>query len=839
MDIRALRSFGVDSRKYKALFSVDKEEMEPKISKLCDLISGRVRDGRSLNLQEWRAFHAVDLAMDMPFSQTTATLVRHILSKHYENPEQILADLRAYGIPEDELFLRVPAPNGGIALTLNPPVLFNIFVPLVRAIVGVRTANLFNERNTSPFTPFEPLKDTERDKVLCEIITDVQDTISTRMGYPAVLRQAIQQMLRYGVAIAFPLEEWYCEKQVETTDGFDADGKPTLKTVTVREGLRYTVPHPTFMFYDLKYPLTSLNTDTGIEFCGYWHVTSYAQILDNKLYWNRRKIFSGTNWFQSPLAGNLFKEIFPCTMKMPNPGFEPMSREDKSAWYNTSSDRDSAVFITEYYMKLVPKDWGMADYKYPVWHRFTLAGDDTVIWCEPCAYNPCWFMGYDYNENDGRTSSMALEAIPWGDFLGNLISQINLTSRQNLTNVIFYDTNLVDAADIRRMENLGENRYKSVQYIGYDSFKTRVQGLQASQAFSPVNLTKIPIQEMLALIPMVLSIMERVLQISAQESGAQATHQQSKFELQQTGGATSNRVVYLGSAVDEGIDAWKRQRYDASMNYMDASVSAQVSADIPDAHRMIEELGFTVQHTGKEKLLVHGKKSGLRIDEFARSSEGRLRANDKEAAQILMSVVGTIAGQPELAKSVGTRNLLTLLEFAALLGGAPRGWRLREAADADKEEEVAPNVLEAIKQAQQATLEAVQQKIGQPAAQEVGKLQQEIQQLQGALKQLEGIYKIAAQQQDKSALAAQQTQAKLQARAQETQAKTAIRQAEFTQEQRRAEEKHQLEMRQETEKARLKIEAEAQELELKAQKSQLDLRTAAAKSDAASKAKTS
>lgn len=822
-----LKEYGVSSAKYKAFFTLTREELKekhPRVFKLVDLICGRVRDSRTINLKEWRAWHAVDMAMEIPFSQTSTSLIQNILGKPFEGTQEkhfeaILAELRAYGIDESEVFKQVDI-NGKAGVMLNPPLFSNVLLPLAKSYVSMRTANLFNERNTSPFTPYEPLKDTERDKVLCEIITDIQDTISTRMGYPAVLRQAIQHTMRYGIMVMFPREEWFCEKTVEDTGEKEQDtGKKIFREVTTREGLRYTIPHPTFLGYDLNYPLTTLNTDTGTEWAMYWHVVSYGQVLDNPLYWNRKRIFSGTNWFQSPYAGNLFSEIFPCTAKVPRWSFDGNKREDKAAWYNTSNDRDTAVFITEYYMKLVPKDWGLGDYKYPVWHRFTLAGDDTVIWCEPCSYTPALFMGYDYNENDARTSSMALEAIPWANWLQNLLTQMLLTSKQNLTNVVFYDTNMVDQADINQLRDLGDRRMKEWTFIGFDSIKTRVQGLQQQAAFQSVPIQKTPITELLQMVPMMLSIMERVMQVSAQESGAQATHQQSKQEVLTTSGASGNRVIYLGSFVDEGIDAWKRQRYEASQAYADAGFVAQVSADIPDAHKLVEELGFTVKHTGKDKLLVHGKKSGLRVDEFARSSEGRLRATNAEAAQVLMSVVGTIAGQPELFKKVGAPNLLAILEFAAQLGGAPRGWKLKEISDDGKDEQVPENVLQAIQQAQQATMQSIEERIVKPIAGEMAQDKQQIEQMQQVLQQLQKIYQIAAATQDKNAIAAKDAQTKAQIREAETRQKLTHKSQEMQQKEREFQSEQQrkdAELAAELERKRIETEAAIERAKIEA-----------------------
>lgn len=767
IDLNVLKKHGVSSGAYKAIWSKPPAEYTPRQKRLVNLISGEIRDGFEMCLRDHRAYHAVDLAGEVPFNQTTPTLISHILSKKLDYNGTVDA-LKAWGLSESELFLDVPMPDGRVGKVPNAPVFFQIYIPIVKAYVTAILGQIYNERNVSPLLDYKPLKNTDRNQVLCEIETDIIDTISNWYGYPAVLRQAIQQTLKYGIMLAFPREEWHCERQLN--EELQTNGEIKEKTVTCKEGLRYTHPHPTRMFYDLEYPLTSLNTDTGCRYCGHWHILSYGSILDNRMYWNRKHIFAGTNWFQSPLAGNYFNEVFPCQMKFLFPEQGPMSREDRMAWYNSSQDRDKAVFVTEYFRKLVPKDWDLADYRYPVWHRFTVAGDDTIIWCEPCAYTPTWFMGYDYDEQAARTASLGLDLIPWQDHLGNILSQMLLTMKQNLMNVIFYDNQLVDKGDIERLNNAGEMKYRGVQFIPYDSFKNAAARLQQSQAFTPVQLTKVGIQEMLQCIPVVLNIMGRVLGISAQTAGSSASHQQSKEEVVQTKGADSNRIALISSSVDEGIDAWKRQISAAAHAYIDPEFEAEVSTDIKDLDKHLDELGFKVTHRGANTVLVKGHKSKLRIEEFAATDHGPQRERNREMAQVIFQTIGTVAGQPELFKPIGAKNLLKLIEEAAKFAGAPRDFRLKIDINAKKDEEIPEAILQAIQQAQQATLSAVEQKIAQPIAKEMAQDKQKIDQLSGLVEQLKGIYQIASAAQDKNRLKAQDTQSKIQTRAAESSA---------------------------------------------------------------------
>jgi hypothetical protein len=757
VDMDHLRSCGVSSGSYRKIFAQSPRDYPKRIGELTRLISQRITDGRSRNFRDWKTWAAIDIACDIPFRQTTPTMINHILSRNLD-----LAGTRAalaeWGLREEDLFLKVQVPGKEDLLVPNPPVFFQIFIPICKAYLAIREAKLFNERNTDPLLPYRPLKNTSRNQVLCEIITDAINTISTWYGYSSVLRQAIKQTLKYGIMLAFPEEEWHVEKQVR----INPDGKP--ETYVVKEGIRYILPHPTRMFYDLKRPLTRVNSDTGCEWMGHWFIRSYGDILDNRSFWNRTRIFAGTNWLDSSLSGSYFKEFYPCQMDFPAPTASgPPSREDLASFYQSGS-RDQAVFLTDFFIKLKPSDWDLGEYRngklvktydYPVWHRFLLAGDDTVIWAAPCAYNPCWFMGYDYDENAGRNSSLGLELIPWQDHVGNILSQIILTALQNLANVTFYDTNVIDKADIEALQNKGEVRYRGMVFLPFDSLQRKASMAGIKDALFTAQLSKASIIELLQTLPMVLNIMERVIQISAQEAGSAASHQQSKYELQQTGGASTNRVVFTGSIIDEGTDAWKKQLHDGAMAYMDGSISAEVSSDIKDLPRLLNELGFEVTGTGDDSVLVKGHKRVLRLEGFASTSRAEDPNKDKEIAQVIFQVAGTLGAQPELAKTVGVRNILMLLEQGAKFAGAPRDFRLPVVPEGAPDGQISEAILQAIQQAQAATMQAVEERIAKPAAQAVAQDQQRLQALEGMMKQLQQIYQVAQAEQEKaSALAA-------------------------------------------------------------------------------------
>lgn len=735
VDIKYLAKKGVSSAEYKRIFADPNKD--DRVRRLVSTISERIKTGRECNLREYRNYWAIDMAHETPFAQTTPTLVQSLLAKNL-TLEQTSKQLASWGLSEKDLFTRVDVPNG-YKLILNPPVFYQIMVPVVRAYHTARASMIYNERDRSPLFPFVPLKQTDRNRVLCDIWTDIVDTISTWYGYPVYLKQAIQQMLKYGVCLSFPIEEWDCEKQI-------ISGKPLV----MKEGIRYTMPHPTRMGWDLYHPLPTINTDTGVEYAYHWSVLRYGDVMDNKLYWNRKEIpHASTDWFDPTVSSNFFQEVYPCTMKLPclttaNPS-GMLKREEKAAFY-AKANRDDAVFITTMFWKIVPSQWGLGDYKYPVWHRFDVANEDTIIWAAPCAYNPIWFMGYDWDSAAGTPSSLSLETIPWQDHIGNILSQMILTAKQNLMNVVFYDQNLVNVEQINDLKNLGEQKYRMTHFLGYDSTALARVGVDPRAPFHPIRMEQRSIVELQSMLNTALNIMERVLQFTAQETGSAASHYQSAKEIGVTMENSSQRRQYTASGVDEGIDAWKRQIVDGAKNYMENDVIAVVSTDIPDWESHVKELGFKVDSLAKQKgkALVAGNRIGLPIETFARSNIGPVQqSQDPAVAQIIFQTMGVIAQHPEFLAEVGVDRVIKLLEQGAKLAGAPLDFDITTTTSGESGKGQMSAIMQQLtpilQQLQKGLLDTVQKKIAEPAAQHMAQQQSEIEGIKQVLTKIEQV----------------------------------------------------------------------------------------------------
>lgn len=399
------------------------------------------------------------------------------------------------------------------------------------------------------------------------------------------------------------------------------------------------------------------------------------------------------------------------------------------------------------------------------------------------------------------------------------------------------------------MENLGERRYRSRNFLGYDSLKLSRAGLDVKQAFFSPQFQYRSIVELQSMLSTTLNLMERVLQITAQETGAAAQHYQSKEEIIRTGASSDNRLRYTASSVDAGIDAWKQQQYEANMAYRDNEVTAHVSDQIPDVDKILTEIGFKVEGSGPYKKLVGGVKKPLAYLEFARTNVDPSQNTDSQAAQVIFQSIGVIAGNPEFLAAIGTQRVIKLLEQAAKFAGAPADFDITSRIS---EQNAGPAFMQQLQpilqQLQQTIMQNVSEGVAKPAAESAAKHEQQIKGMEEALKQLQGIYKLAAAANDKAQVKIQETQLQMQIDSQKAQAEAArqqaatqnqiaIENAKVLADQARAQQQHEAQMRRDAEKAQLDATIAstkaAVELQNKEAAAKADIQLSNAKSEAA------
>jgi hypothetical protein len=192
-------------------------------------------------------------------------------------------------------------------------------------------------------------------------------------------------------------------------------------------------------------------------------------------------------------------------------------------------------------------------------------------------------------------------------------------------------------------------------------------------------------------------------------------------------------VQFTGSAIDDGIDAWKRQLYDANMAYLSDPIVAMVPSDIPDIDEHLKQLGFDVtgEIKGEGRLRVKGPKKVMKLDGFAGSTKGPDKKSDPQVAQVMMQAVMSIAKNADLFKAIGPKSMLKMIENAAKLAGADKDFKLRpdQRAEMDALNKKAQSI-------QIACANHANDTIAKPVAEQMAKQQAEIQTLNKAMENL-------------------------------------------------------------------------------------------------------
>lgn len=718
--VKFTKRIGISYDSLKKVFT--SESPSDDIKRLKELIADRVKSGRYQGLKDWRVYAAIDEAYNAPFHQITPTLINKILDGSGKmKPEEVAKEFERWGLSVDNLFVEVPHPvdKKRRIKVINYETFRKVLVPIVKSVLNARESRLYNERNNNPFFVYSPNRQTEEHKAIGDIITQIVEAVVTQYGLRAVLKTAIHQALKYSFAMLFPCEAWHYEE--------DNDEKGDL--YTKKEGLRYNIPHPTRCAWDQNFPPSTFNTDTGCEWALYWRLYRFGDVDANPVFYNKDKISFGrpAPWFGG-LFDAYFEQVYPCTPRHAStiPTGDAQRDRELHAQTYTRNDYDKSVFLTDVFMKLSPKQWGLGEWTHKLWFRFVVANDDSIVYAEPLPYAPIRYLGTDAdNSQSNATASFALDALPWQDLVSNILRQHLIALKQNSVKVIPYDKYQVNQEMLHEIKANMRNP-DNVVFIPFDSREARVAQVDPSRMFPVVQLTQTNTVEIISTITQVFNIMERALGISAQEVGAIAGHIQTAEEIRTVSQNMSARVEFLASFIDEFVDAWKRQIYDAMQAFMDEEFIVYIGG-ITDAvaKKLKDEYGFELGKPFEGKVEIRGKKSKLSVDAFISTREGSTRINQPQIAAVIMQTVQAIAGSELLSQYIKPEDLLALINRAMKLAGAPEDADIKanpEASTMLQMKQLAESMQEMVKQVTQAAATQAAKMATRAATQQAGKM---------------------------------------------------------------------------------------------------------------------
>tara|TARA_R100001230_G_C5686986_1_gene197000 strand:- start:1788 stop:3476 length:1689 start_codon:yes stop_codon:yes gene_type:complete len=482
----------------------------------------------------------------------------------------------------------------------------------------------------------------------------------------------------------FPQEEWHSEKQVSINSNGEEEER------YVREGIRYHMPHPSRTFFDQAHRPTTFNTDSGCTFAGYWRIMRYGDIRTNKMFWNTDKINYGktTDLLQS--AKTYLELVSPCTMEFPSTskGVGLLDREKELDRYYSKAEDDKAVLVTEYFEKIIPSEYGLGDYDYPVWFRFCLANDDTILHAAPIPYCPVVYYAYDPDEGRSLNASLSMEIVPFQDQIGNLLTQYLLSVKQNLANITFVDTDQVSGDVISRLQNWGEKLFRTLNFLPFSSRQQKFAQTDVREAFNSVRFTSLDTNGIVGAMRQVIDMLERLLVISAQEIAQVASHEQTAEEVRTIASTTTTRLAFTATGVDDAMNAWKEQLYKGLMAYGEDEVYATInSQNTVDA---LNELGFTVTEKDDDRsgsVRVKGQKTALDLETIGSYRDALDRVSDGAMANALSQLYQVIIGDQEVRQSIGVDQVLDVINQMGQMMGLPKDFKLQKISDSGSPEQ--------------------------------------------------------------------------------------------------------------------------------------------------------
>ncbi len=743
-DIEYLKTKGATPEKFRALFETKKQT--DKIKELQELHSSRLRRAIETNLQEAPIYGAIDRCKaaaqnNLPFIQA-----RHMAESGKTN-EEIMQNFQSLGLEkmmepvitvkpdgtEVPLLCNIKGKNVPM-LAFNKPLFDTVFVPLVAAYCNMRSGKLFNDRNGYPRYKYAPPRMTTKDMVTADIITNRVQRMTGEMGYADDDKQSFSQMVSYGVCFNFPKEAYKIE-QYDTKDG------DKVVTKVQREGVRFVIPHPSRHFWDRSCPLYSFNSDTGVEYAGYWDIVKFSAIKDNAAFWNTDKItYGGYDLFTSA-TWSAFQMYYPCVISVPSAIRDKAGAEyDRIVKEQNSflkDEKDATITHAVLFDKLIPKDWGLFDYDKPVWMRFVYANFGTCIFCEVLPYTPGYVYLDRYDANKTVADSIGLQLVPFEQLIGNFLTQHFISVKQNLMRIAFVNTDIVPEKQISMMKRLKDKLFQGIQFFTYSKKADKFLSEDKREAMTGLNMPQVDTQQVQANINLTLMVLERMLGFSAQEVGAAASHEQSAGEVNIIANNASSSLEYTGSGIDAAWISKKRLLYTAFYCYGTDEVFAEIADLTPERKKALEDLGFKVEEGSAEDTHagVKGDKASLTLDTFISDREGVNRLNDSKVGIAMLQNLGTVAQNPVLFQSLGAKQFIALFNQVWKMVGLPEDFRLKlenpdaaTAADPKVQQEQAMQaieqakqqiIVESVKLAEQQIGEQVKKGVVEPITQEL------------------------------------------------------------------------------------------------------------------------
>lgn len=703
-------------------------------------INQKLMEHVAFGIKNYEIYAAVDLAWDSaPINKQTFPLMLYAQGKMDVGA---CADaLTACGCNQ-----YVKKDSAGKTI-IDAPRLNECEANLVRSIITRRLSAQSNKyANLWPIYSYAPRGTSPVAKLRGDVVSQKVDIMADDYNYRHQDIQVLRDVFLYGFSLNFVRSKWDREIQwaMDVAEELvpEPGKKPPVKAVIIKEGLDFTNPHPSRSFWDNAFPISNLNTDTGPEFCGFWDVVRYDSVAKNTKYWNRDQISYSSNVVSLFSTYAQYFTQYYTYVKAPQPPTvtDPAGQNDRAnnTGLYAQSQGDSSMIIANIYRKIIPKDWGIGEYPFPVWTRSIVAGDKTVIFSEFLPSRPAAYCGHNCNDNRQINISIGHELLSYQDQMSNLQTYLLMLIKADNVRVLVIDIDTAHPDHIKafRTQLSGQNYYSETVVLEVSGTKMQELGIDPKNIINLVETKSTAITIVFEAMRSLMTMVERMMALSPQEQGQPAPREISATETNLIAGTTESVYGFISDSFDEYRDAKKGMIYEAMINCGDNTFKVPIQNRYTDS--TVKKAGFDVLPEDSEeervpgaprRFTVIGTTRDLQYDYVFNSRDGAERPVNTQAANVMVQLLNGLLMNPAIMQAIPKDKLFEMINEVIRMSGA--GMDLKLELQEGDQNSFGPD--------QQQQLQGVLGKITDALAQHSKTLQQlgqATQQTQGEVKQV-------------------------------------------------------------------------------------------------------
>jgi hypothetical protein len=647
------------------------------------MVRGEILEGQMRCAANFDKFSAADLAYaSIPIHPLVTDLMR--VAMGYVSLEQCEANIAGMSDVAKNVFFE--RDGRGKVTGVNRPKLIPVAHNLVHSLVTRRVAALATEvYQQFPVLKYDTFSNMETARLGGDVMTQIAEQMAGMFGYRHDYEESIRQASLYTNSFKFKANAWFVDRQTipeyPAQNGASKAGRavePKLKRKIVKEGVLFKLPHPSRVYYDISEPLSKLNNDAGgPKWIGHWEVVPIGSVIDNPAFYNTDVLTLDIDlysWMGS--YGAYFSQYYNGCATLRNAerinptcnrGFTSAAalslandREANiGAW--AQSYRASSTVLTQHYKCIVPKDHGLGTYEDPVWIRFVMAANTTIVFAEVLGSAPCSVNSYNASDGLLMSPSFAMQAIQWQQDLTNDLNELAHITAQGLVRIWVINTDGMKKEEI----DLVENALKNPDFAELKDVVIKYKkSLLEQRAENPQNITEKIQQihidtaskttEIFNRMVQKLALAERLMFFSPSELGQVSPRTTTATEQKAVQNTTLGIRDFHLIGVKQMMDADKRIIHDSYMAF------GSEDLEVPVAERyeptVIEAAGFTIVEDGTGNppdglFTIRGKKLGLLYNYIYTTRNTDDTPPEAQVAQGIAQVYEIMAKDPVISEN--------------------------------------------------------------------------------------------------------------------------------------------------------------------------------------------